>query len=261
MTNRPIERRFLALDSLELRAADGKPPELVGYASVFNQPVTISGWWDEWQEEVSPGAFAKTILEADIRALFNHDAGVVLGRNKAGTLELREDDHGLHTVIRPPDNEWGRPVLEAVKRGDITGMSIAFQAIKQEWFRPEKGSKELPKRTVKEAKLFDVSVVTYPAFPQTSVSARALEPDGEEDPLQTALRLVACARAGMPLDTADRDILSAAVEHIRSVMPTAEPGQGAHSDARPGEPGGVEPRHSPQERRRVLELLQLEGWQ
>ena len=81
---------------------------------MFSTPATIAG---AWVEEVAPGAYAKTLSEHDIRALWNHDTNIVLGRNKAGTLKLWEDGHGLQTEITPPDNEWGRPVLDAVKRG------------------------------------------------------------------------------------------------------------------------------------------------
>jgi uncharacterized protein len=168
-----IEKRFIPFTEFELREDADKPPELVGHASVFNQETVIADWFDEWREVVAPGAFRKTIKEADIRALFNHDPNIVLGRNKAGTLELKEDDIGLHTVIMPPDNEWGRPVLDAVRRGDVTGMSISFQVVKQSIERPKEGSQELPKRTIKEVKLFDVGPVTFPAFEQTDISARA----------------------------------------------------------------------------------------
>ena len=166
---RAIEHRVLPLD-IELRAVDGLPGQLVGHAAVFNQWSTISDWFgDGWDESVAPGAFRKTIKEADIRALWNHDPNIVLGRNKAGTLELREDDTGLLTTITPPDNEWGRPIMDAVRRGDVSGMSIAFQVIKEEWERPTKKPaadepRERPKRTIKEAQLLDVSPVTFPGF-------------------------------------------------------------------------------------------------
>lgn len=258
MTNRAIERRFLALDGLEMRAAEGKAPELVGYASVFNQPTTIAGMWDQWQEEVAPGAFSKTIAEADIRALFNHDSNIVLGRNKAGTLWLSEDAHGLQATIKPPDNEWGRPVLDAVKRGDITGMSISFQAIKQEWYRPEKGSGELPKRTIREAKLYDVSPVTYPAFEATSIAARAagVEP-GMDDAgaLVEAWRLMSCFRAGMALTAEDRQTILQAADMLRSCLPSGEPVIDHSLAARAGEPDLL---HSAEARARMLDLLRFE---
>lgn len=254
-----VERRFLPLETagLELREGDGKTPELDGYAAVFNQETIIA---DLWREEVAPGAYTKTIQEADIRALFNHDANIVLGRNRAGTLTLSEDSVGLRTLIRPPDSEWGRPVVEAVRRRDVTGMSIAFQAIKAEWFWPDRSSRELPKRTVREARLYDVSPVTYPAFPQTSVNLRALgfetAGDDETDVLVRARQLVRCAQRGLELTNADRELIAAAVDILRSSTPAAEPGRASGADhsagARAGEPGLI---HSSEARARMLDLL------
>jgi len=251
-----IERRLVPLDGFELRADGDGPPELVGYASVFNQEAVISSWFDEWREQVAPGAFKKTIREGDIRALFNHDPNIVLGRNKAGTLELREDDHGLYTRILPPDNEWGRPVVDAVQRGDVTGMSITFSVVKQEMWWPEKGSQELPKRTIKEARLYDVSPVTFPAFEQTEIAARAaLQTVLGEDVLLRAGALARRAQMGMALSAEDRAILAEAVAILESV--TREPrGIPSHSPvAADDEPPVI--RHSAEARARRLRLIRM----
>lgn len=248
-----FERRFVPFTAFEVRKADDGPAELVGYAAVFDQESVISDWFMNWREVVAPGAFKKTLREGDIRALWNHDPNIVLGRNKAKTLELREDEHGLHTVIQPPDNEWGRPVLDAVRRGDVTGMSIGFQVVKEQIDRPEKGSTELPKRTIKEAKLFDVSPVTFPAFEQTDISARSelrfpLQ-DENADVLLRAAALVRCAQRGLVLTADEMRIISEAGDIFLSV--SGEPGParsekeslwtGPHSAMaqgnEPGEPG------------------------
>ncbi len=267
-----IERRYVPLMGFELRATGGAK-EMVGYASVFNTETVIAGLW---REMVAPGAYSKTIAEQDIRALWNHDANIVLGRNKAGTLKLSEDGKGLHSVIMPPDNEWGRPVMDAVKRGDVTGMSISFRPIRQEWYWPDRSSQELPKRTILEARLFDVSPVTYPAFEATEISARSAGIETvslgevEVDILEQARRLVRCAQRGLVLTREDRDLVATAVEILRSGMPAAEPeveGTGVPHDAhhsaegRDGEPeaeGTSVPRnahHSFEWRDRHLELL------
>jgi HK97 family phage prohead protease len=262
-----IEHRVLPLDS-ELRAGDGEQAgQLVGHAAVFNQWTMISDWFgDGWDESVAPGAFRKTIKEADIRALWNHDPNIILGRNKAGTLKLSEDETGLLTIITPPDNEWGRPIMDAVKRGDVSGMSIAFQVIKEQWERPAKKKdanepRERPKRTIKEAQLFDVSPVTFPAFPQTDVAARSAEGDSD-DALLPAFRAARLAELGLPLEAEERSILRAAAELMLRV--SEEPGSvGAdeapllpHSPTAPiAEP--VDCSHSAEARARRIKLIQM----
>ena len=228
-----IERRYVPASTFEVRG--DKEPELDGYASVFNQETVIAGLF---REEVAPGAFTKTIGEQDIRALWNHDVNIVLGRNKAGTLTLSEDATGLRSVIKPPDNEWGRPIVDAIKRGDVSQMSIAFRAIKQEWYYPDRNSQELPKRTIREARLYDVSPVTFPAFEQTSISARAagIETIGDEDPFEIVRRLVRCAERGLVLTPEDRQLIATVFENLRSYLPVAEPSQSGHSAEDKGEP-------------------------
>lgn len=255
---RKTERRFIAADTqpVELRAgADGAPSELVGYAAVFDQWTAIQDFWgDAWLESIAPGAYAKTLAEADIRALWNHDTNVVLGRNRAGTLALREDATGLHVTIRPPDNEWGRPVLDAVRRGDVTGQSIAFQAIKEQWQRPEKKG-DLARRTILEARLVDVGPVTFPAFAQTSVQARSQGADdaGDMGVIGQAFRLARLAEHGYALDADERAQLGAAVAILRRV--SAEPaGDGHSAAAQNGEPEGI---HSAEARARRLKIIAM----
>lgn len=149
---------------IEFRATEeGK---LTGYASVFNQWSEDLGWF---KERVRPGAFKKSIKESDIRGLFNHDPNYVLGRNKSGTLELVEDSKGLKIDIDPPDTQWARDLVTSIRRGDIDQMSFGFNVIKDEWNEEDK--KNITRELV-EIELFDVSPVTYPAYPQTSISVR-----------------------------------------------------------------------------------------
>lgn len=159
-----MERRY---GPAELRV--DQEGSIEGYAAVFNQLSEVM--WG-FREKIRPGAFTKTIKEADIRALFNHDPNYVLGRNKAATLDLSEDDHGLHFRVKPPETQWATDLRETVKRGDVDQASFAFQAIRDEWTQEE--GEKLAERELIECKLFDVSPVTYPAYPQTSVSARSL---------------------------------------------------------------------------------------
>jgi len=149
-------RRFTAQS--EIRAADdGKTLE--GYAARFGVWTRIL-WWDE---QVKRGAFTKTLGEQDIRALFNHDRNMVLGRNKAGTLELAEDKKGLLYSVVLPDSR--RDVIESVARGDVTQSSFGFDVIKEETKRSE--GDEPDKVTLVEVRLYDVSPVTFAAYEQT----------------------------------------------------------------------------------------------
>ena len=136
-----------------------------GYAAVFDEWSENLGWF---KEKIRPGAFTNTLKDADVRALFNHDANYVLGRNTADTLDLAEDDHGLHFRAQPPETQWAQDLVASMKRGDINQGSFGFFTVRDEW--QEKNSE----RELIEVELFDVSVVTYPAYPQTSISARSL---------------------------------------------------------------------------------------
>jgi HK97 family phage prohead protease len=166
------QREVRILDGLHVEErADGKPPMLVGYAAVFDTETDIGGFF---REKVKRGAFAPALPKSDVHALFNHDENIVLGRAKAGTLRMMEDDKGLRVEIDPPDTQDVRDLLVKMKRGDIDQMSFAFtmRGGKQEW--DESG--DIPVRTIEEVgELYDVSVVTRGAYPTTEVAVRSLE--------------------------------------------------------------------------------------
>lgn len=165
-----IEKRTM---DFEVRVEDreGEPPKIVGHAAVFNQETDIAGMF---REMVAPGAFKQSLKNKDdVRGLFNHDPNFVLGRTKSGTLVLKEDETGLHTEITPPDTQLVRDlVLEPMRRGDIDKMSFGFEVKAQEWRDGEDGALDL--RIIKEAKLWDVSAVTFPAYDGTDVAVRSL---------------------------------------------------------------------------------------
>jgi uncharacterized protein len=161
-----LELRTFDVTELRVDQNTDKKPVIKGYAAVFNR---LSEDLGGFREQVAPGAFKKTIATDDIRALFNHDSNYVLGRTKSGTLRLIEDDKGLAIEIDPPDTQWSRDLQESIRRGDITQMSFGFRAIKDEW-KNEQG--QTPVRTLVENWLRDVSPVTFPAYPQTSVKVR-----------------------------------------------------------------------------------------
>jgi HK97 family phage prohead protease len=158
-------------DLSELRVLrDSKKPRIVGHAAVFN--VMGDGGW--FREKVAPGAFADSIQTDDVRALFNHDPNMVLGRNRAGTLRLSEDERGLHIEIDPPDTQVARDLLVSLERGDISQMSFGFEVVKQSWEKNSEGN-ALDIRTLEKVRLWDVSPVTFPFYQETDVALRSHE--------------------------------------------------------------------------------------
>jgi len=151
---------------VETRAEEDKRT-LVGYASVFNSPADIGGWWIE---TIAPGAFAGT-LGGDVRALVDHDHGRVIGRTKSGTLRLSEDAKGLRCEIDVPDTTDGNDLWTLVERGDISGMSFGFRVTKEVWDE----TVEPPQRTILAVDLMEVSAVAWPAFDDTEIGKRSLE--------------------------------------------------------------------------------------
>lgn len=161
-----FERRY---GEFELRL-DGtqQKPIITGHAAVFNQkslPIPGLGV----REVVRPGTFSKTINSSDIRALWNHNPDFILARTKNGTLSLAEDSHGLAVRITPADTVWASDLVESIRRGDVDQMSFGFKTIQDNW--PFEDGERF--RELLEVELFDVSPVTFPAYPQTDVAARS----------------------------------------------------------------------------------------
>jgi len=161
-----IERR--SLGKAEVRAAEGGRT-IVGYAAVFNE-LSEELWG--FREIILPGAFDRALEEEhDVRALWNHNSDVVLGRTKSGTLKLAVDEKGLRVEINPPETQAAEDLLASIRRGDVDGMSFGFRTLTDNW-RLQDGEQI---RELVDLELLDVSPVAYPAYPQTQVSARALE--------------------------------------------------------------------------------------
>ena len=136
----------------EFREADSGHVKVEGYAAVFNEETNIGGMF---REVIEPGAFKYAIGRDDVVFLVNHD-GLPLARSKSGTLSLSEDDKGLFISTElDMDDPDVRAIVPKMKRGDMDKMSFAFLATREEWEETE----EIPLRTVKEAALFDVSIV------------------------------------------------------------------------------------------------------
>lgn len=158
------EYRTFELDTVEVRADEGEGKKIRGHAAVFDK---LSEDLGGFREQIAPGSFARS-LERDVRALWNHDPNYILGRTKSGTLRLEEDDKGLAVEIDPPDTTWARDLIVSIERKDVTQMSFAFTVNKDEMDETGKI------RTLRDVNLFDVSPVTFPAYPQTDVGLRDL---------------------------------------------------------------------------------------
>lgn len=166
------KREFRAGVPAEIRA-DDSGVTVTGYAAVFNQEADIGGWF---RELIMPGAFKDAIRRDDVLFLVNHE-GLPLARTKSGTLKLSEDDHGLLISAElDADDPDVRAITGKMKRGDLDKMSFGFIPTVQEW----DDSEEPPLRTIKEAQLFDVSIVNKPAYDGTEIGLRCLEDHREQ---------------------------------------------------------------------------------
>jgi hypothetical protein len=159
-----IERRTYTVRNVETRQEDDGKMRLSGYAAVFNDASVPL----PFRERIAPGAFRKTLSETpDVRLLINHE-GLPLARTKNDTLTLTEDEVGLRFDAELPDTSEARDLWTLIQRGDVDQMSFAFRVIRQKW------NADRTERTLTEVSLSDgdVSVVTYPAYPTTTVEAR-----------------------------------------------------------------------------------------
>lgn len=158
------ERRTFTVRDIEARQAEDGTMRMAGYAAVFNEaslPLPFI-------EKIAPGAFTKTLQETpDVRLLANHE-GLPMARTKNGTMRLYEDETGLYFEAELANTQEARDLYTLVERGDVDQMSFAFRVIRQNW------SKDRTERTLTEVSLADgdVSIVTYPAYPATTVEAR-----------------------------------------------------------------------------------------
>jgi HK97 family phage prohead protease len=171
------ERRAVSIEIRMDGMGEGETPMIRGHAAVFDSPSELLCGC--FREVIKPGAFADALKTSDVRALFNHEPDNILGRTTAdpATLRLKEDDTGLAIEIDPPDTTCGRDLQVSMKRGDIREMSFGFTVAEdgQEWTRDPDGSGNWTRTITKIERLYDVSPVTYPAYPETDCAMRSLE--------------------------------------------------------------------------------------
>ena len=194
-----MERRTYAA---ELRVSDGEygdnKPTLKGYAAKFNtlsksMPIIDEGRQiGTFREQLLPGCFSKALATSDVRGLINHDANLILGRTQSGTLRLIEDEIGLRFDNDPPDTSYSLDVQVSMRRGDVNQCSFGF--------RVAPGGDEYVKdpavengyiRSISEiSKLFDISVVTFPAYDDTNCAVRTIvsQMKADEDEAAAAIK-------------------------------------------------------------------------
>lgn len=152
----------------EVRAApEGGGLQFSGYAAKFD---SLSEDLGGFREKIQRGAFADAIARDDVRCLLNHNPDHVLGRNRSGTLKLSEDEIGLKFEALAPDVQWARDLRTSVQRGDINQCSFSFFVDEERWEMKTDGPDE---RTLVKVHLYDVSIVTYPAYVSTEASVRS----------------------------------------------------------------------------------------
>lgn len=160
---------------IQVRKKDAaKPTQVEGHAAVFN---SLSVDFGGWRERIMPGAFKRAIAEKqDVFCLINHDSNLVLGRTLSGSLSLREDGDGLAFDCNMPATTYANDLAAVMDRGDMDKCSFGFISRKATWSEepdPDNAKEQIIVRQIEDCDLFDVSIVTYPAYPETDANTRA----------------------------------------------------------------------------------------
>lgn len=182
--NELVTRQYVA----EFRASDEEGSVIEGTPIVFSQDTKMQDWCGEYIERIDPHALDNADLK-DIRLFVNHDTNkIALARTKngKGTMSFTVDDEGLHIKanLDTENNQEARSLYSAIQRGDMDGMSFMFRIKSQEWLDIDS---DCPTRVIKEISIVhEVSVVNFPAYPQTSINARSDSEETEYSPLAEA---------------------------------------------------------------------------
>jgi len=167
----------LPTSQIELRddADDGRLGTLEGYGAVFNEDTVIDSWEGQFIERIAPGAFTKTLKDRSdkVKILFNHGFDPSIGDKPLGKASLLEEDEtGLRVEVPLDDTSYNRDLVASLRSGALDGMSFRFSVTREEWSDPE-NTKELPIRTLKEVRLYELGPVTFPAYEATTAGVRA----------------------------------------------------------------------------------------
>lgn len=167
--------------------ADGDALRVEGYAAVFGERANIGG---AFEEVIERGAFKQAIGRDDVVFLINHE-GLPLARTRSGTLSLEEDSRGLkmRTELDPEDPDV-RSIVGKMKRGDLDKMSFAFMTDVEEW----DDTGDIPLRRIKQVRLYDVSIVTTPAYDGTDIGLRSLQQFREDNVKKAEAKVASASR-------------------------------------------------------------------
>jgi uncharacterized protein len=216
-----LETRIVEVDEFEIRE-DTDGMHLEGYAALFNSRSENLGGFTE---TIKPGAFRASLkARNDIKLLWNHDTGAVLGSTRAGTLTLVEDDRGLRVSATLPNTSYGRDARELISRGDVSAFSFGFSM-------PARGGDEWSadgtERVLKSVRLHEVSLVAFPAYPETAGTATvrgldkvAKRAEVDADALADALLKI---ENGEDISSDDRNLLQAVIDELAPLQEVVEP--------------------------------------
>jgi HK97 family phage prohead protease len=184
--------------------AEGDGMSFTGYASVFNSPSEDLGGFIEY---VAPGAFKRSLQSRnEVKLLWNHDSGEPLASLRGGTMQLVEDERGLKVTAQLPNTTRGRDVAELLRTNVINTMSFGFNVIRDAW------SSDGKTRTLESVRLFEVSVVSFAAYPSTTATVRSA-PTINPDQLADALLKL---ESGEELDEVNANLITEVVSKLKA---------------------------------------------
>jgi HK97 family phage prohead protease len=184
--------------------AEGDGMTFTGYASVFNSPSEDLGGFVEY---VAPGAFKRSLQSRnEVKLLWNHDAGEPLASLRGGTMQLVEDERGLKVTAQLPQTSRGKDVAELLRTNVIDSMSFGFNVIKDSW------SRDGQTRTLESVRLFEVSIVSFPAYESTTAQVRSQQTINPDQLADALLKL----ESGEELDEANATLITDVVNKLKA---------------------------------------------
>jgi HK97 family phage prohead protease len=190
--------------------AEGDGMSFTGYASVFNSPSEDLGGFVEY---VAPGAFKRSLQSRnEVKLLWNHDSGEPLASLRGGTMQLVEDEVGLRVTAKLPNTTRGRDIAELLRTKVIDSMSFGFNVIKDSW------SRDGQTRTLESVRLFEASIVSFPAYSATTATVRSATTINPDQLAEALLKL----ESGEELDEANANLITEVVNKLKAQPEVAE---------------------------------------